>query len=339
MKIIDQKIIGLFVLLLATVFIIVWYEMKEKELVEENKVEEEEEIIEEPKLQIIDEDSDSRILAIMINNHPNTRPHHAGLQDAFIVYEIIVEGTFTRLLALYRDQETERIGSVRSARHYFLDYALEYDAIFIHFGGSPKSYTDLRALGVSNLDFIARRGFYRDNTLGVAMEHRAYTSMALIKEQLENMNMRMTSTTSLLNYSIDEIVFEGEAIDEFSITYGRTNQVSYEYRDGFYYRSVNDVKHTDAITDQQYHFKNIVIMRVANYNLDNRGRQELDTVGTGTGYFLSNGVMKDINWSKTSRSSQTVYTDKNGEPLVFNDGNTIFQIVPMQAEVNFIKEL
>ena len=95
---------------------------------------------EEKTLQIVDTNSTSRPYAVMINNINVARPLQSGLQDAYIIYEIIVEGGITRYMALFLDQDTERIGSIRSARHYFLDYALENDAIYVHAcAGSPYS--------------------------------------------------------------------------------------------------------------------------------------------------------------------------------------------------------
>ena len=69
------------------------------------------------KLKIVNENSKSRPYAIMINNISVARPLQSGLQDAYIIYEIIVEGGITRYMALYMDQNTARIGTVRSASH------------------------------------------------------------------------------------------------------------------------------------------------------------------------------------------------------------------------------
>ena len=71
---------------------------------------------EKPKLKIMDLDSKSRSYAVMINNHSQARAHHAGLQDAYLIYEIIVEGGLTRYMALFIVQETAKIGGIRSGR-------------------------------------------------------------------------------------------------------------------------------------------------------------------------------------------------------------------------------
>ncbi len=288
-----------------------------------------------PKLQIIDEDSNSRPYAVMINNHAQARKNHAGLQDAYVVYEMIVEGGLTRLMAVFKDQTTARIGSVRSSRHNFLDYALEHDAIYVHFGWSPKAQTDISALKVSNINGLYDDGFYRDRSLGVAYEHTAFTDMERIQNTATQKGYRMTSEQPLLlHYSVDEIGLEEreDAILASSVIlrYSAYVTSSYQYDEArkVYLRSVNDEIHKDAITGEQYYFKNIIIANVNNYNMDSYGRQNLDTVGTGTGYYMTNGYAVPITWSKSSRTAQTVYSYLDGTPITVNDGNTFIQIFP-----------
>ena len=106
--------------------------------------EEEEKIIaevEEKEVQIFK--GNDRPIAVMIDNHNLAWPQ-AGLNQAYMVYEIIVEGGETRLMALFKGVDLEKIGPVRSARHYFIDYAMENDAIYVHFGQSPQAQTDIK---------------------------------------------------------------------------------------------------------------------------------------------------------------------------------------------------
>lgn len=288
-----------------------------------------------PKLKIVDEDSKSRPYAVMINNHDQARKNHAGLQDAYMVYEMIVEGGLTRLMAIFKDQTTERIGSVRSSRHNYLDYALESDAIYVHFGWSPKAQTDISALGVSNVNGLYDDAFYRDRTLGVAYEHTAFTNMEMIQNVVNQKGYRTTSEQPLLlNYSIDAIGLENheDAIpaNQITLRYSAyvTSSYQYDLEMKVYHRFVNDEIHKDAVTGEQYHFKNILVINVNNYNLDAYGRQNLDTVGTGTGYFITNGYAVPITWHKASRTSQSEYRYLDGTEITVNDGNTFIQIFP-----------
>jgi len=105
-----------------------------------------------------------RTLAIVIDNVGTAIPQ-ASLNEAMIVYEATVEGGLTRFLAIYKDPKVETIGPTRSARPYFIDYALENDSIFVHFGGSPKALSEVQSLRINNVNGIDDPGkvFWRTN--------------------------------------------------------------------------------------------------------------------------------------------------------------------------------
>ena len=300
-------------------------------------------IVEEPKLQIVNVDSTTRPIAVMINNHPAARPNHAGLQDAYLVYEVIVEGGITRLMAIFKDQTTARIGSVRSSRHYFLDYALENDAIYTHFGWSERAKSDISTLGIANVNGLYDSGFWRDKTLNVAYEHTAFTNIENIKSVISKKGYRGTSDKKLLlNYSVDEVnistLTNAVLANKVSIDYSKSNNTTYVYDPALkiYNRLINNKAHVDAVTKKQYTAKNIVVTKVENYTFDSYGRQDLRNIGTGSGYYITNGYAVPITWSKTSRSSQTVYKYATGEEIIVNDGNTYIQIQPknQQLQIN-----
>lgn len=291
---------------------------------------------EEKTLQIVDTNSTSRPYAVMINNINVARPLQSGLQDAYIIYEIIVEGGITRYMALFLDQDTERIGSIRSARHYFLDYALENDAIYVHHGQSPQAQSDFSRLDVDRIVVDNSKTGWRDNTLNVATEHRLFTSIEKLNSGLGNVRTERDNDL-LLNYSIDELDLSSYVgaipANNVTIKYSGyiTNTYEYDSESGVYKRFVNGEEHTDYVTKEQYTFKNIITYQVDNYTLndgENKGRQDIENIGEGTGYYISGGYAVPITWEKSSRTSQTKYYLENGEELVVNDGNTFIQIQP-----------
>ncbi len=329
-------IIGIVLLVIITAIILTVVLLNSKKSSQEDNGQELEETQEVKKLQIVDEDSTSRPYAIMINNINVARQYQSGLQDAYIIYEIIVEGGITRYMALFLDQDTSRIGSVRSARHYFLDYALENDAIYVHNGQSPQAQSDFTTLGIDRIEVSETKTGWRDTSLNVASEHRLFTSIELLESGLKNLRTERTGDY-LLNYSIDEIdlsSLDGAiSASSVSIKYSSSITSSYEYdsESQTYKRYVNGTAHTDYVTKEQYTFKNIITYQVNNYTLndgEDKGRQELENVGSGTGYYISNGYAVPIKWVKSSRSSQTKYYLENGEELTVNDGNTFIQIQP-----------
>ena len=46
---------------------------------------------------------------------------------------------------------------------------------------------------------------------------------------------------------------------------------------------------------------------IENNAYDSYGRQKLNNVGEGEGYYITNGYAVPITWEKSSRNSQTVY--------------------------------
>ena len=282
----------------------------------------------EPQVQIVNVNSKTRPYAVMINNNHAAWPQ-CGLEDAYLVYEIVAEGGITRMMALYKDVYPEKIGSVRSARHYFIDYAEENDAIYIHWGGSPQAYSRIDS-GIDDLDGLSLQGsiFFRDRSLNRALEHTGFVNLSEAKNYAEEHGYtRDTEKDLLLNYSAEEVDIasneEAKAANDITLKYSNYHTTSYIYdaENKAYKRSMSGKANVDLETGKQYTAKNIIVYKVHNYTLsgENKGRQELDNIGDGTGYYISNGYAVPITWEKTSHSGQTVYKYKNGEEITVND--------------------
>jgi len=334
-------VIILFLLIIVGVigFIVLSSTQNKEQKVSNNKEEKEEkpEIKEEPKLKILDLESNTRPYAVMINNISTVWGYQSGLQEAYLVYEMLVEGGYTRLMAVYKDKTLDRIGSVRSSRHYFLDYALENDAIYVHFGWSPYAQSDIRKLGINNINFLSYNGYVRDRTLGLASEHTAFTTTNNIMEGANYYGYRTTSdATPVLNYSIEEIdisTMDGAIpANEVFINYSRNRSTSFIYdaENKIYKRYQNSVEHTDYVTKTQYTAKNIITYQLVTHAISSTDKkcQEIITVGSGDGYYITNGYAVPIKWTKESRSSKTIYTYLDGTEINVNDGNTHIQIQP-----------
>ena len=352
-KIDKNKVIGILLLLIAVsaiVFVLIFYlSPKEKQ-----KKEKKPEIVEKKKLQIVDEDSNERPIAVMIDNNIG-EGRHAGLQDSYINYEIIVEGGLTRIMAIFKDKDVSLIGPVRSSRHYFLDYALESDAIYAHYGWSTYAQNDIRSLNVNNINGLYdEQPFWRDTS--IAAPHNVFTSTDKLYAYAKQKNYSLTTNSwKLLNYNPEEINLndpistteqvnpETGEMEKVPVTreglitansvvipysYYQSRSYTYDTNRKVYLRFMNDAPHIDKTTGEQLHYKNIIIEQVRNYQLDGEGRQDLDTTGSGTGYYITNGYALPIHWTKSSRSAKTIYKYLDGSEIEINDGNTFIQVMP-----------
>lgn len=281
-----------------------------------------------------------RPIAVMIDNHKSAQPQ-AGLNEAYAVYEIIVEGGESRLMAVFKGKDLAKIGPIRSARHYFLDYALENDAIYVHYGWSPQAERDISKLHVQNVNGLiySSKDFWR--VKDKKAPHNAVTStqniLALAKDKK---GYRTTSTEdAVLKYTVEEVNLEnGVGADTIEIPYSKSNLVKYEYdaTTQRYIRYSKGKEQQDWDTKETVTTKNIIITFAKNTTLndgENKDRQTLDNVKKLNGYYITNGKAIKITCDKTTREGKTIYRDENGEEIQVNDGNTFFQICPIDANV------
>jgi len=311
--------------------------------VEENNIQEQE--VEEPKQEVKKEaeifKGDDRPIAVMIDNHKGAWPQ-AGLNKTYLVYEIIVEGGETRLMALFKGQDVDTIGPVRSSRHYFLDYVMENDAIYAHYGWSPKAKSDISSFGINNINgiYYGKPTFWRISAKKAP--HNAMTSTKTILQAAKKNNFKTTSNaSSLLKYASEELeLTNGQTATEVKIPHSYMQNVTYKYdsKTGRYTRYARGVLQKDYATGKSITTKNIIIMFANNSQLQdgtNKDRQNLHNIGTFNGYYITNGKAIKIKCKKENRKSRTVYTNaETGEVLEVNDGNTWINICPKSAKVS-----
>ena len=121
------------------------------------------------------------LVAVIVENHKDAQPL-AGITQADIVYEAPAEGGIPRLLALFRKNTLiEKVGPVRSARPYFLDWLSEYGTpLFFHVGGSPESLRRIAQENIRDMDEFSRSWYFWRSSQRRA-PHNTYTSSKLWK--------------------------------------------------------------------------------------------------------------------------------------------------------------
>ncbi len=293
--------------------------------------------IEEKQVQIYS--GNDRPIAVMIDNHSDAWPQ-AGLNQAYMVYEMIVEGGETRLMALFKGADLDKIGPVRSARHYFIDYAMENDAIYVHFGQSPQAQSDIKKYSIDDINGISEDGTTFWRVKDKYAPHNAVTSTEKLLTSAKNKKYKTTSTEeSVLNYVTDEVnLEEGQTANTITIPHSDLQTVKYEYdeENKVYVRYARGKEQTDWDTEEPVTTKNIIITFCDNYTLsdsENKGRQGLKNIGTFDGYYITNGKAIKIQCIKNARDEKTIYQDMEGNEIKVNDGNTFVNICPTDAEI------
>lgn len=299
--------------------------------------------------------ANQRPIAVMIPNENACLPHY-GLSNADILYECNVEGSMTRLMAIFKDwKNMDKIGNIRSCRDYYVYWAKEWDAIYCHIGGPfyildiiNNPTTDNITGAVLASDSSQKKGlvdaaFFRTDDRKAP--HNAYTSGDRIAAAIQKLNYSETYTD---NYEGEHFKFAsasspntleqyGNALSATKIdlagAYAKTKTYfEYNESDGLYYRfqgmQNGDQKHIDGANNQQLAFKNVIVQFTHYETRDAKGYLSFqchDT--TKDGWYFTNGKGIHVTWKKTGDYGPTRYYDDSGNEIVLNPGKTNICIV------------
>lgn len=291
-----------------------------------------------------DYEINKRPLAIMFDNHPSSR-WQAGISEAEIVYECEVEYPYTRYLAIFLSSDIKQVGSIRSARPYFINYALEYDSIYVHVGGSMAAMNNIQELNVADVDGLYSGAFYRYNDTGKSIPNNMYTSIEKIRNTAKRLGYREKGNYkgydfNLENTKLSEKHQDSETAEYVKIEYNSENTTEYIYDEisNYYIRKKDGKLQIDENNDETIIANNILIIKVEKEVLDNEGRLRLETIGEGNGQYITSGEMINIIWKKAGERDKTNFYDENNNDINLNPGKTWIQIVSDSNEV-IIKEI
>ena len=268
---------------------------------------------------------DQRPLCCMIHNLEVAMPQ-SSVGQADIIYEMEVEGGITRLMAVFHDYSAlEKLGPIRSARHYYVQTAMEYDAIFAHVGQSIFAEDEIASSKINNLNGLTNSMIFRDNTR-VAPDN-AYTNSEKLADAISSKDYPTTH-----NESYDQKFFiskndytpeDGTAANKVTTAYNEGRKPWFEYNkdDGLYYRFQYGDKQIDKETNEQLAFKNVIIQFTTQAPLEGL-LIDITLTGTNDGIYITNGQAIPITWEKDGIYGVCHYYTMDGEELKVNKGKT-----------------
>ena len=294
-----------------------------------------------------------RPVAIMLNNLKEALPQ-LGQSMADIIYEVPAEGGITRMLGVFQSLDgVGKIGSIRSARPYYLELALGHDAIFIHAGGSEDAYAKIRQWGVAALDGV--RGPYMSNSeygnlmwrdperrQHYSLEHTVVTTGEMIVERFagyDNLRQEHEAGWSYdMAFAPDGTPAAGEGAGTVTVPFSnyKTGVFTYDPEQKLYLIEEYGEPYIDGNTGAQVGVTNLVVIQTACRNTgDSLGHITVDLSSGGEGYFACGGKIQEITWTKEAPDGQLRYYGPDGTPLTFGTGRTYVCIIPLDRQVTW----
>jgi hypothetical protein len=265
----------------------------------------------------------------MVENSADAWPL-SGVEDAFLAIEAPAEADIPRFIAFYSDDqgEVKKIGPVRSARRYYLDWAAEFSALYAHVGGSPEALEALPSLStITNFDEFYNGSFFWRAADRYA-PHNTYTSTDLLTRGAEAKQLEPAMVAPWLFEQAVPVGNEAARLD-VDWTNGTTYDFSWRMReDGQYVRYRGEAPVLSADGDQ-YVVANVIALETDIDVVDAVGRKEVRTLGEGDAIVLIAGDSFSVRWKKESAAARLrFYRADTGEELRLAPGKTWIGVIP-----------
>ena len=282
-----------------------------------------------------------RPVAVMVNNVQKAMPQY-GVDAADVIFEILVEGDQTRFMALYGDYtQVPVICSVRSCRKYFPILSQGFDAVYVHWGMCDTILPEVNAMGLTRYDGMANTGglYGRDQSRlnsGYPLEHTSMFDGTGLPKAMEKRGERTDLADNkkeaafLFNGLEEQIKPEGINCKEVEIKFGGvTANLVYDEKTNTYLKEFNGKAQVDGKTKNQLSFTNVFVLETE-IGIDpiNGVHKKFDWTGGGNskGYYVSNGVVQEIKWTKSSEKDYLRFYTMDGEELSINRGKSYIAI-------------
>jgi hypothetical protein len=281
------------------------------------------------------------VVAVMVDDQADARPQ-SGLASADVVWQAPAEGGIPRYMALFVAGEPPAVGPVRSSRLYFIAWASEWNAVYVHAGGSPQALALLgssegRGSIVWNADeyYLGSRYLWRITTR--SPPHNVYTDAVHLREIVTKVGATDGTADSpavapVWQFGRDEPIFERPSGGSLVVPY-LADRVEYAYdrASNTYLRSVTgEGAQVDAGSKVRVAPKNVVVMEVVFAPLNDgstKHRLEAQVTGSGRAWIATGGRTIVGTWRKDSFTGVTRFFGPDGDPVVLTAGQTFVQVV------------
>jgi hypothetical protein len=286
-------------------------------------------------------------IAVMIDDQFAARPQ-SGFNAAAVVWHAPAEGGIPRYMLIFQDRIPKDVGPVRSSRLYYIQWAAEWKAMYVHAGGSPQAIATLNAKGhgewVYNADQF-RWGTQASSCSGAPTcylwrapdrfsPHNVYTDGQHLRRLAKRVGARdgpMEPAWTFGPETAPELRPDGGLIrvnfPDVTITY------RYDAKTNSYVRYVGLSRkpQIDRADGEVVAPTNVVILRMQfgalNDGHPEKQRLEAHNIGQGTAWISTGGVTVKGEWRKKSATAPTRLFGPDGEPITLTAGQTFIEVI------------
>ena len=266
--------------------------------------------------------------SLKVENTEFARPQ-AGLDQADVVYEEVVEGGITRFVAIFNSQVPDVIGPVRSVRAMDADIVWPLGGIFAFSGGTIDNV---------NLAATAPVTIVTENNVGVLVRNapgqpsrEAPHNLYALGGPLFDVGGDPKPPAALFQYLLKDappVAAQGVLSMHLGFSPGYDPTYVWDGSSGTWKRSMNGAPHT-VVGGNQVAPKNVVVQFT-----DYPGVSDGQTVGEGDVWVFTDGTVRMGRWIRPDHNQPARYVDALGLPIALRPGTTWVSLLPVGAAVD-----
>ena len=253
-------------------------------------------------------------LVVAFDNYSTTQPQ-AGLDQADIVYELIVEGGITRLLAVFNSTDSDPVGPIRSGRTQDIPLLSSYDApIFAHSGGNQGV---LAALARTDWIVLSQGdGMFRDDQY-FSVPHNLYANTT----ELYALGGAARDATPQFTYVEPGGEIDGPLVTTIDVRVGEYDVGwAWDASHGLFLRSQDGQPH--ELIDGQVSANTVIVIPVPYRDTPVHAMTpEAETIGSGEVFVYSGGRAVVGTWRRVDET-EPFTLEANGVPITIVAGRT-----------------
>jgi len=267
-------------------------------------------------------------LAIKIDNVSPARPQ-VGINQADIVFEEVVEGQLTRLVAVFHSNGSDPVGPIRSVRTSDLLILGNMNSpLFGNSGGNANVMTALRESSLVDVGAIATRSPYFRQS-GRPAPSNLFSNTSQLRAAGEGSPAAPPPQLFRFRRPGNPLPETAAPSEGVSIAFGATN-VSYRWDDESqgWSRTQDGQAHLDgagvAVSPTN------VIVQFVGYRPSRADARspEAEVLGRGDVWVFTEGHVIEGRWSRDDLEDVTTYEDGEGDPIELAPGTTWIELAP-----------
>ena len=283
-------------------------------------------------------------MAVKVDNAPAGRPQ-SGLQEAEAVYELPVEGNFTRFIALFHAVDSDYVGPIRSIRPTDSSLVVPLGATIQMSGGQPYVLSLVRSDGTHVLPSTGPGATFRIEERKAPLN--LFGNTAVMRERADARNFPDEAPPPIATFG--EPTSTTGDVSRVDLDFSSFPPVNWRWSGERYWRFNGDELHTWRAEDgtigpvavdtllillaQRYIVSPPTIVKDGKLRPDGSPVPAFRTTGSGRAILLYDGGIVEGTWDRQKKADPFNLTLEDGTPMVVPPGQLWITIFPTNREL------